>query len=130
MNKKSYLLGVLTGIVVTFLGLFIIGLINQNSEDSEPIQFLEKPVSYEKKKKTSFKVIQVISNAAALAIEQEQFDDYFKLYIGNTVLIIGENFYSDQIITIKNPQRVGTYNYINKREMPMTVPVLKGEIIE
>lgn len=130
MNKKSYLLGVLTGIVVTFLGLFIIGLINQNSEDSEPIQFLEKPVSYEKKKKTSFKVIQVISNAAALAIEQEQFDDDFKLYIGNTVFIIGENFYSDQIITIKNPQRVGTYNYINKREMPMTVPVLKGEIIE
>lgn len=130
MNKKSYLLGVLTGIVVTFLGLFIIGLINQNSEDSEPIQFLEKPVSYEKKKKTSFKVIQVISNAAALAIEQEQFGDDFKLYIGNTVLIIGENFYSDQIITIKNPQRVGTYNYINKREMPMTVPVLKGEIIE
>lgn len=130
MNKKSYLLGVLTGIVVTFLGLFIIGLINQNSEDSEPIQFLEKPVSYEKKKKASFKVIQVISNAAALAIEQLQFDDDFKLYIGNTVLIIGENFYSDQIITIKNPQRVGTYNYINKREMPMTVPVLKGEIIE
>lgn len=128
MNKKSYLLGVLTGIVVTFLGLFIIGLINQNSEDSEPIQFLEKPVSYEKKKKASFKVIQVISNAAAFAIEQ--FDDDFKLYIGNTVLIIGENFYSDQIITIKNPQRVGTYNYINKREMPMTVPVLKGEIIE
>ena len=38
MNKKSYLLGVLTGIVVTFLGLFIIGLINQNSEEKSIIQ--------------------------------------------------------------------------------------------
>lgn len=99
MNKKSYLLGVLTGIVVTFLGLFIIGLINQNSEDSEPIQFLEKPVSYEKKKKASFKVFQVISNVAALA--KEKSDSGLDLYIGNTVLLSEKTSIATKLLPLK-----------------------------
>ena len=49
---------------------------------------------------------------------------------GNTVVILGENFYSDQIVTIKNPQRVGTYSYTTKRGMPITVPVINGEFGE
>ena len=39
MNKKSFFLGVITGIVLTFVGLFVIGLVNQNSEDNDPIQY-------------------------------------------------------------------------------------------
>ena len=50
MNKKSFFLGVVTGIVLTFVGLFVIGLVNQNSAGNDPIQYLEKPMSYENKK--------------------------------------------------------------------------------
>lgn len=127
MNKKSFFLGVVTGIVLTFVGLFVIGLVNQNSSDNDPIQYLEQPVSYENKSETSFKVFQVLGNAA---LAEEASDKIGKdvMYLGNTVLILGENFYSDQIVTIKNPQRVGTYNYTTNSGMPKTVPVIDGEM--
>ena len=59
MNKKSFFLGVVTGIVLTFAGLIVIGYVNQNEYD--PIQYLEQPVSYENKTETSFQVFQVLS---------------------------------------------------------------------
>ena len=125
MNKKSFFLGVKTGIVLTFVGLFVIGLVIQNSEDKDPIQYLEKPVSYENKKETSFKVFQVLGNAA---LASEISNKEYKWYNGNTVVLLGENFYSDQVVTVRNPQRVGTYSYTNKGGMPMTVPVIEGEM--
>ena len=124
MNKKSFFLGVVTGIVLTFIGLFVIGLVNQNSSD--PIQYLEQPVSYENKTKTSFKVFQVLGDAA-LAREASERIGGDVMYLGNTVVILGKNFYSDQVVTINNPQRVGTYSYTNNGGMPMTVPVIDGE---
>ena len=125
MNKKSFFLGVVTGIVLTFIGLFVIGLVNQNSSD--PIQYLEQPVSYENKAESSFKVFQVLGNAA-LAREASDRIGGDVMYLGNTVVILGENFYSDQVITINKPQRVGTYSYTNKGGMPMTVPVIDGDM--
>lgn len=125
MNKKSFFLGVVTGIVLTFVGLFVIGLVNQNSADNAPIQYLEQSVSYENKKEASFQVFQVLGNEA-LAKEESEYD----MYLGNTVVILGKNFYSDQIITLKNPQRIGTYSYTNKGGIPMIVPVLEGEMKE
>jgi len=125
MNKKSFFSGAVTGIVLTFVGLFIIGLVNQNSEDNVPVQYLEKPVSYENKNETSFKVFQVLGNAA---LASEISNKEYMWYIGNSVVLLGENFYSDQIVTVKNPQRVGTYSYTNKGGMPMTVPVIEGEM--
>ncbi|MCI6119086.1 MAG: VPDSG-CTERM exosortase interaction domain protein [Prevotella sp.] len=127
MNKKTFFLGVVTGIVLTFVGLFVIGLVNQNSEENEPVQYFEKPVSYENKKETSFKVFQVLGKAA-LAKEASDIIGDNVMYFGNTVLLLGENYYSDQIITINNPQRVGTYSYTNKGGMPMTVPVIEGDM--
>ena len=125
MNKKSFFLGVVTGIILTFVGLFIIGLVNQNSAGNDPVQYLEKPVSYENKKETSFKVFQVIGNAA---LASEISNKEYKWYDGNTVLILGEDFYSDQVVTIKNPMRVGTYNYTTRADIPKTVPVIDGQI--
>ena len=127
MNKKSFFLGVVTGIVLTFVGLFVIGLVNQNSAGNDPIQYLEKPMSYENKKETSFKVIQVLGNKA-LATEASDKIGSDVMYFGNTVLVLGEDFYNDQIVTIKSPQRVGTYSYTTNRGMPMTVPVIDGEM--
>lgn len=40
------------------------------------------------------------------------------------------HYYSDQVVDVKNPQRVGTYSYANKGGMPMTVPVIDGDINE
>ena len=123
MNKKSFFLGILTGAILTFAVLFVIALVNRNSEAADLIQYLEQPVSYENKSVTSFKVFQVLGNAA---LANEISNKEYKWYHGNTVMILGENFYSDQVVTIKNPQRVGTYSYTNNGGMPMTVPVIEG----
>lgn len=127
MNKKSFFWGVVTGIVLTFVGIVIYGLVAQNGGLNDPIQYLDQPVSYENKTETSFKVFQVLGNAA-LANEASDKIGKDVMYLGNTVVILGENYYSDQVVTVKNPQRVGTYSYTNKGGMPMTVPVINGEI--
>ena len=127
MNKKSFFLGVVTGIVLTLATLFVIAIINKNSADNDSVQYLEQPVSYENKKETSFKVLQVLGNAA-LATEASDKIGSDVIYFGNTVLVLGENFYSDQIVTVKSPQRVGTYSYTTNEGMPKTVPVIDGEM--
>jgi len=127
MNMKSFLLGVVTGAVLTFAVLFVIGLVNQNSADNDPVQYLEKPVSYENKKETSFKVLQVLGNAA-LATEASDKIGGDVMYLGNTVLVLGENYYSDQIVTVRNPVILGTYSYTANNGMPKTVPVIDGEM--
>lgn len=129
MNKKSFFLGLVTGVILTFCVLFVIALVNRNSEETDQIQYLEQPVSYENKKVTSFKVFQVLGNSA-LATEESDRIGGDVMYLGNTVVILGDNFYSQQIVTIKNPKRVGTLSYTNNGGMPMTVPVIDGDIKE
>lgn len=127
MNKKSFFLGVLTGVVLTFVVLCIIGLANSSSDVSDEIQYLEEPIAYENKQETSFKVFQVLGKTALAKEESDKIGDD-KMYLGNIVLIIGDNFYTDQVVTIKNPKRIGTYSYTSKSDMPLTVPVLDGEM--
>lgn len=127
MKLKYFLLGLVSGIALTFVGLFIAGAVIQKSDDAINIQYLDKPVNYENKKETSFKVFQVLGNAA---LASEISDKEFNLYGGNTVIILGEDFYSDQVVVIKNPKRVGTYSYTNNAGIPMTVPVIDGNISE
>jgi hypothetical protein len=115
----------LSGIVLTIVALFVIGFVRQKNNEDDAIQRLEKPVSYENKKKTSFKVFQVIGEDAALA--KEISDKELDMYLGNTVVLIGKDFYSDQVVTMKNPQRTGTYSYMNNSGMPMTVPIIEGD---
>ena len=133
MNKKSFFLGVLTGGILTFVVLFVIALVFQKTKDNDPIQqldpvqYLEKPVSYENKAEASFEVFQVL-DYGALAREASDEIGNDVLYLGNTVLIRGENFYSDQVVTVIRPMRVGTYSYTNNGGMPMTVPVIEGDM--
>jgi beta-glucosidase/6-phospho-beta-glucosidase/beta-galactosidase len=124
MNKKSFFLGVVTGIVLTFATLFVIGKVI-NSADNSTIQRLEKPVSYENKKETSFKVFQVLDDAA---LAREISEEGLKLYTGNTVVVLGKNYYTDQVVTVKYPQRVGTYSYTTQGGISMTVPIIDGEM--
>ncbi len=125
MNKKSFFIGMLSGVVLTIVALVVIAFVKGASED-DAIQYLEKPVSYENKKITSFKVFQVLGEDAALAMESS--DKEYKWFYGNTVLLVGKDFYSDQVVTMKNPQRTGTYSYTNNSGMPKTVPIIEGEI--
>ena len=129
MNKKSFFLGVVTGVALTFVVLFIIGWLNMKSGIDNQIQYLENPVSYENKVEASFEISQVIGEAA-LAREASDNIGGDVLYYGNTVLIFGKNFYSDQKITIKNPMRIGTFSYTTKGGLDKTVPVIEGEIKE
>ena len=127
MNKKSFLLGVLAGIVLTLVGLFIVGVFVQDSLGENTVQYLEKPVSYESKEETSFKVLQVLDEGA-LAREASDIIGGDVMYFGNIVLVIGQNYYSDQIITVRSPMRVGTFSYTTNGGMPKTVPVITGEM--
>ena len=126
MNKKSFFIGMLSGVVLTIVALVVIAFVRQKNNEDDAIQRPEKPVSYENKKITSFKVFQVIGEDAALA--KEISDKELDMYLGNTVVLIGKDFYSDQVITIKNPKRIGTYSYTNNGGMPKTVPIIEGEI--
>ena len=72
MNKKSFFLGLVTGIVLTFGVLFVIALVNRNSGETDQIEYLEQPVSYENKKVTSFKVFQVLGNSALATEESDK----------------------------------------------------------
>ena len=133
MNKNwiYFIGGVVVGIILTTVTLYFVGTgmqQQQQQQEEDPIQYLETPVSYENKKETSFKVFQVLSRNAALAREESDKYGGDVMYYGNTVIILGENYYSDQVVTVKNPQRVGTYSYTNKGGMPMTVPVINGEM--
>ena len=129
MNKKSFLGGVAVGIILTIVVLIVIGTVNQAIEETDPIDYLEHPVSYENKTTTSVKVFQVLDNAA-LAREAATEIGGTVMYYGSIVMILGKNFYYDQVITIKNPQRIGTYSYTTKADIPLTVPVLDGNISE
>ena len=126
MNKKSFFIGMLSGVVLTIVALVVIAFVSKKASEDDAIQRLEKPVSYENKKITSFKVFQVIGEDAALANEIS--DKELDMYLGNTVVLVGKDFYSDQVITIKNPKRIGTYSYTNNGGMPKTVPIIEGEI--
>ena len=133
MSKKSFFIGFASGIVLTLVALFVIGVIIQNYETNVPVQRLDNPVCYENKTETSFKVFQVFSNGALakeISDEKEISGEEMKWYLVNTVVVLGKNYYDDQILTVKNPQRVGTYSYINKDGMSMTMPVIDGEISE
>lgn len=127
MNKKSFFLGAATGIVLTIAVLLVVELVNRNSADDEPIQYLENPETYENKNETSFQVFQVIGDAA---LAREISSEELGLYLGTTVLLLGENYYSDQVVKMENPQIIGTYSYTNKGGRPMTVPVLEGTMEE
>lgn len=116
----------LSGVVLTIVALVVIAFVRQKNNEDDAIQRLEKPVSYENKKITSFKVFQVIGEDAALAMESSNKE--YELFYGNTVVLVGKDFYSDQVVTMKNPQRTGTYSYTDNSGMPMTVPIIEGEI--
>ena len=72
-------------------------------------------------------MFQVLGNAA---LASEISNEEYKLFNGNTVVILGENFYSDQIVTIKKSSESWNIQLYEQGGMPMTVPVINGEFGE
>lgn len=130
-----FLLGSITGAILTIVVLVIIGMSMNNlttgggSINSYPgLVIFEQPT--EEIKTPSFRVMQVISNNMALAHAGE--NKYGEVwYTGMLVLLIGDEgtyFYDDQIVEVpkgKIARHIGTYQYETKSERQKTVPVVK-----
>ena len=86
---------------------------NSSIQDNDPTIHIEKGKSYENKKETSFKVFQVLSDAALM---DEIADKEKELYFGKVVL------------TVKNPRIVGIYRYTTVENFDMSVPIIEGEM--
>ena len=114
-----YVLGIITGIVLTFAFAFCINL--SNNSGIIGLEMFEE--SGEDMGYTQFEVFQVLDSGCALANPDDAFDA--------TVLIIPDEkqqFYDNQKIVLKNnqcAQRVGTYRYNTKRGIERTVPAVK-----
>ena len=130
-----FLLGSITGAILTIVILVIIGMSMNNSTmgggttNSYPgLVIFEQPA--EEIKAPSFRVMQVISNNMALAHAGE--NKYGEVwYNGMLVLLTGDEgtyFYDDQIVEVpkrKIARHIGTYQYETKSEIRKTVPVVK-----
>lgn len=129
MEKVYFFVGALIGGVIGIITFELI--LTQNPKDNDtvqdydPIVYLEKVESYEGKGETSFKVFQVLTDAALM---REVSDKEYERYFGKIVLIYGKYFYDDQVVTVKNPQRIGTYRYTTIKNSDMSVPIIEGEM--
>ena len=120
-----YLLGILTGVVLTQVGITLFAYIsNANSDDG--ITFFENPGKIAEDK--AFKVFQVLDDDAALV--KAQSDEEFDLYFGKVYLLVNDEdefYYDEQKITApagKVFRQVGIYRYPTKRNDIKTVPVI------
>ena len=114
-----YLLGIITGVILTFAFAFYVNL--SNNSGIVGLEMFEEPgdcMEY-----SQFEVFQVVEYRCALA----HVDDSF----GAIVFIIpneNQQFYDEQKIVLKKgqcAQRVGTYKYSTKMKIEKTVPAIR-----
>ena len=126
-----YLLGVLTGIVITVIVLVIIGMAMNVKNDpgtrmTNGMSFFETPGDIVEP--SSVKVFQALGDGAALAHckGKEEYDWY-----GDPIVLLyneDENpYYDEQIINAPNGKcfrQIGIYRYPTKRGVNKTVPIV------
>lgn len=130
MDKKSFIFGVICGISLTLVILIFVSFCQQRSRsmtDEDSFKTFDVGRSYENKTKTSFKVFQVFGDYS-LANEFSEYIGDNAYYDGNTVLLYGTSFYTDQVVVIERPKVVGTFSYETKGGRRLTVPIVEGEI--
>jgi len=114
-----YVLGIITGIILTFVFAFCANL--SNNSKIIGLEMFKTPGDY--MEYSQFEVFQVVESGYALANADDSFDV--------TVFIIPDEkqqFYDGQKIVLKNEQcaqRVGTYKYNTKMGIEKTVPAVK-----
>ncbi len=115
--------GFLSGVVLTFLILLIIGLANSNNNGLIGATYFDKPA--EEINVDSFEVMQVIQDNAAL-VRSKDFSTYGTIYL--LVNDSGRYYYDDEIINISGKQKVmhiGIYKYDTKSGIEKTVPIIR-----
>ena len=114
-----YLLGIITGVILTFAFAFYVNL--SNNSGIVGLEMFEEPGDY--MEYSQFEVFQVVESGCALAHADDSF--------GAIVFIIpneNQQFYDEQKIVLKKDQcaqRVGTYKYSTKMEIEKTVPAIR-----
>lgn len=114
-----YVLGIITGIILTFAFAFCINL--SNNSGIIGLKMFEEPGDY--MEYSQFEVFQVVTSGCALANADGS--------LGTTVFIIPnekQQFYDDQKIVLKKDQcaqHVGTYKYSTKMRLEKTVPAIR-----
>ena len=114
-----YVLGIISGIVLTLAFAFCVNL--SNNSGIIGLEIFEEPG--ESMGYSQFEVFQVLESGGALANADDTFDA--------TVFIIPDErqqFYDNQKIVLKNDQcaqRVGTYRYNTKMGIEKTVPAVR-----
>ena len=129
-----FLGGVITGIVLTFLFIYIASesmqktdSISEEAKYDDNINFFEEPGDVVKDK--SFEVFQVLSDDAALV--RAQSDASLDMYLGTVYLLTndeGKYYYDEEKIKAPNGKvfrQVGIYRYPTKNDIIKTVPIIK-----
>lgn len=125
-----YLLGVLTGIVITVIVLAVIGVAMNAKNDpgtrmTNGMSFFDAPGDIVEP--SSVKVFQALGDGAALA---ECKGDGNYIYTGPNVLLYNEDgqpYYDEQVINVpqgKCFRQVGIYRYPTKGGTDKTVPIV------
>lgn len=134
----SYILGIVTGILLTLGAIAIIEHTRNNSGDNgvskekkaklpDGMTMLDEPIPFTEAR--NFKIMQVIFGDAALAQSEEILEYGDSIYSDPVVLIVSDQkntFYDDQIIkTSKNGKvmQIGTYKYETRMGWK-TVPII------
>ena len=129
MNNKTkfiltYVAGIVTGVVLTFMVGFLVTKLQARSSSDEIVMF-DKPRGVVPG--DIFEVIQVMPDGSALATGCSILSDNY----GTIVLFIGDestSYYDNQKIYVSDGKvlkQVGTYSYMARNEMYKTVPVVK-----
>lgn len=123
-----FLFGTIFGIILIFIILIIIGVLVQKSQNNDiiTIRYLEHPIRYENKVKSSFIITDVIEDSVAIAKEMPATKAGYEIsdYIGKPVMILGSNLYTGKIIMISEPIQIGTYCH-EKDNQKYIIPVIK-----
>ena len=124
----TFILGIITGVVLTIITLFIFakatGVGQGNSNDD--ITMFEQPGDIIPAKK--FEVMQVIPNGALATSEETEFG--ISTFTGPLVLLVSNEqntYYDGEIITVpkgKVARQIGTYQY-ETRMGYKTVPIVQ-----
>lgn len=114
-----YVLGIITGIVLTFVFAFFYNL--SNNSGILGLNLFDEPGDY--MEYSEFEVLQVLPSGCALAYADNS-------YSAVVLMMPDENnpYYDNQKIELKSNQsalRVGNYNYTNKMGRDMTVPAVE-----
>ena len=114
MNKiVCYILGIVTGVIITFAGLFVLVAIKEQGSVDNAVTMFEQPGQEMQAKK--YKVLQVVPVGALAKSEEKRYS--YSSFTGPIVLFLSDEqsaYYDDQVITVpagKKVRQIGTYQY-------------------